>query len=646
MAGAACKRSADNRDDRAEARLGEISDSLAAGRIDWAMAEASKDRAKALAEGDSMLAMRFFKMGIAAEFYAGNYPAIPAPADTLLAFGLNHSKEPEAAELVRGAAMLKGAYYQTFELNGDSCIHYQRLALRHSDRANPSDYIVPLANLGDAYKRVSRFAEATDTYYQGVLFADSIGMPEEKKEPLVSGLAATYTAMGDFEEAEKWWARSERMLPQLDGWARFLILNNIGNHQYLKGDYPASLETFNRLEVSLDTTGGTDWERNFVAVNKADVLLRLNRNDSAKLLLDRAETFFETEMPGSDVRPQLHNLRMRYYAQRGNYARVEELVEAHPVADSLPNDIKVNRLKVLEDYYTATHQWREAYGVSKRLSALEDSLFSQKVRQSMAARKMAYERDTRMLELQTSNSLQQARIFRLLMILGFSILVVVALVAITAWYRRRVGKREERMYRKIIDLRMESARNRITPHFIYNALSQELVARKRGEQGSLEALVGLLRRQQVFASEMMVPLHEEVAFLRDYVSVQSARSSEPFEFIFKDSTDAEFRGEPVPSMSLQILAENAFKHGFPSLPPGTTRRLFLSISKEGEWLVLEMENNCSHEGSQSESLRAGTGLRIITETLAYLEATARKRIRFSTSQASGSWKATLRIHLP
>lgn len=78
----------------------------------------------------------------------------------------------------------------------------------------------------------------------------------------------------------------------------------------------------------------------------------------------------------------------------------------------------------------------------------------------------------------------------------------------------------------------------------------------------MKSIVALLRHQQYVAEEMVITLADELKFVDDYVTVeQDAIEGETiYEVVVNDGIDPSRVW--IPSMFLQILAENAFKHGF------------------------------------------------------------------------------------
>lgn len=68
--------------------------------------------------------------------------------------------------------------------------------------------------------------------------------------------------------------------------------------------------------------------------------------------------------------------------------------------------------------------------------------------------------------------------------------------------------------RTVSTLRLENIRNRLSPHFIFNVLNQEVVSRKEEEKQELTSLVKLMRRNLELAEQLCVTLDEELDFVQ------------------------------------------------------------------------------------------------------------------------------------
>lgn len=186
--------------------------------------------------------------------------------------------------------------------------------------------------------------------------------------------------------------------------------------------------------------------------------------------------------------------------------------------------------------------------------------------------------------------------------------------------------------RKIVSLREENLRNRITPHFIYNALNHELINVGNGKPSHLDSLVHLIRRQQYVASEILIPFADELAFVDDYIHIIGDNGRDPLNYTYNIVT-GQTPDFLFPSMALQILVENAFKHGFSTLAPGEERILKISVARvDKQRISVTVFNNSGTLPAAAES--RGTGLRVLVETIRLINERNRDKTEFTINTAS------------
>lgn len=128
------------------------------------------------------------------------------------------------------------------------------------------------------------------------------------------------------------------------------------------------------------------------------------------------------------------------------------------------------------------------------------------------------------------------------------------------------------------------------PHFLFNSLNAVSGLVRRGDSaGAVKMLAGigeLLRRVLDNAGRQLVPLEEEIDFIRRYLDLQSLR--------FRDRLETSIEVEPaaltvpVPTLILQPLVENALEHGVGGRGHG---RLRLAGRLDGDRLLLEVEDD-------------------------------------------------------
>ena len=212
---------------------------------------------------------------------------------------------------------------------------------------------------------------------------------------------------------------------------------------------------------------------------------------------------------------------------------------------------------------------------------------------------------------------------------GVALYGSVAGVADSVSARRRIA--EQRAL--AAEARLAALRARIEPHFLHNALESVSSLVGGDTEAAEEAIARLgaaLRRLHeddapspptpgtIPATETLVSLERELAWVRDTLFVEKLRMGERLRVIERIEPDALELG--VPAFSVQPLVENAVRHGlFPRRDAGT---LAIAARIEGPELVVEVcDDGVGADparlagGDGDGGRRAGLGLTQLRERL-------------------------------
>lgn len=137
--------------------------------------------------------------------------------------------------------------------------------------------------------------------------------------------------------------------------------------------------------------------------------------------------------------------------------------------------------------------------------------------------------------------------------------------------------------------RMQLLQSQMQPHFLFNALNTVTALLREDPTRGREVLLrlkALFERTLATSHNAMTTVGEEVALVRDQLSIEQERFRDRLHVAF--DVDAALLAEPIPSFSLQPLAENALRHGIArSMSGGTIRVSVLSATDAGLRLVVE-----------------------------------------------------------
>jgi two-component system LytT family sensor kinase len=179
----------------------------------------------------------------------------------------------------------------------------------------------------------------------------------------------------------------------------------------------------------------------------------------------------------------------------------------------------------------------------------------------------------------------------------------------------------------------------LQPHFLFNTLNAvaELVHTDPEAADQMITRLGrLLRLSLDNAGHQVVPLRQEIDFLRVYLQIEQVRFQDRLQIVWDVASDT--LEAAVPTLLWQPVLENAIRHGV--TPLAGRGRILIASRREGDELVLEIRDNGA--GLPAAGVpREGVGLRNIRERVEQLYG-SRAAFRLAPALGGGT-SATLRI---
>jgi sensor histidine kinase YesM len=121
--------------------------------------------------------------------------------------------------------------------------------------------------------------------------------------------------------------------------------------------------------------------------------------------------------------------------------------------------------------------------------------------------------------------------------------------------------RNESIKNQFLETKIKALENELNPHFLFNALNSisELiyVDQKRAEKAVL-SLSSFLRN--AINKESLISLSSEIEMVKTYVNIENIRFDDKIKL--STTNNLESADILVPKFSIQLLVENAIKHGF------------------------------------------------------------------------------------
>jgi len=193
-------------------------------------------------------------------------------------------------------------------------------------------------------------------------------------------------------------------------------------------------------------------------------------------------------------------------------------------------------------------------------------------------------------------------------------LILVVIFAFRQFRVRRDGEiRAAELAAELSQARLRHLTAQIDPHFLFNALnaiSNRMHEDVDAADRMISDLGSLLRAAYESDGQALVPLADELDWLRGYAAMMSERFRGKLSFELEVAPGLE--AVAVPRLLLQPLVENALRHGLPD-GRGNVR---VDVERHGSQLRYTVSDNGI--GMGAEKVKSGTGLSNVVRRLELL----------------------------
>ncbi|WP_370738738.1 tetratricopeptide repeat-containing sensor histidine kinase [Bacteroides cutis] len=492
-----------------------------------------------------------------------------------------------------------------------------------------------LMNLADANNRQGKLDVGAFWYRKALLLCDSLNLPPEKKYPIYYGLAQGYMTLRDYEQCDRYYnlaaASYDDMLPD----EKHFYLNNRGNSYYYRGDYITAIKYFRKVLDLVEDYPDMLWALNLTYLNLSDCFLKLDETDSAAIYLDRCEPFFK-ELGVTTALYYIDTQNIELALKRHDFSKARRLLMKSGIPTDVDPDMLHIRNKNLELFFEETGNYKQAYKYLKENNRLDDSIRNERVRMHTADLTLRYQQDSTLMAHKVLFQKKENEVLVLrqtrFVILAVAIVALLVAVFIYLYNRKKRALILAKNRRIVSSLRLENIRNRLSPHFIFNVLNQEIVSRKENEQRELAALVKLMRRNLELAEQLCVTLAEELDFVKTYIDLERRSLGADFHLIIEIGEDVHSEQVLLPSMLIQIPVENAVKHALRDKEG--ERNLWISIHRRENGICIKVTDNGGGYRPGSRNRGTGTGMKVIMQTVQILNMKNKESIDVSIHNIS------------
>lgn len=190
-------------------------------------------------------------------------------------------------------------------------------------------------------------------------------------------------------------------------------------------------------------------------------------------------------------------------------------------------------------------------------------------------------------------------------------------------------KAQELLAAELSKLNMQSElsalKAQLNPHFLYNVfntINAAIPTTAKNARNMVNELSDLFRYQLKASREELVPVREEIEFVRKYLDLEKERFSERLHY--EINVDSETQEELIPPIIIQPIVENAIKHGLSSLIEGGIIKIGVHRYKSMlQFSICDTGRGIGSKGKE-ELLDKGVGLSNTNERLLKMYGTSLK----------------------
>ena len=502
------------------------------------------------------------------------------------------------------------------------------------------------ANMADAYMLCNDLPNAAKWYRRALFLVDSLELPQKENITLYMGLAQIYVTLRNYYKAKFYNDQTEPHVKEMSPSMQAYYVNNLGNYYYFQGDYKNALLTFLRMKKMLEQHGMVrTFDMYLCKINLADVFLNLGKLNDATAMLDDVEPYFRAQGDNTSIY-YCNTIRFGIAVRAGRMQEAGRLMADKTDESLIPYTLVNIRNRYKRRYYELTGNYDKAYALLNRSIAYNDSIEHNLSNMRSAEIMSRFTTDTLQLHRDLAIEHKNAEIqsIKFTSTLAISI-AVTSILLLILWYLY-LRKRRFKIQLRMMNLKLDNIRNRISPHFMFNVLNNRIIKSDVKESNELTELAQLIRANLDMSSTLGVELQKELEFVQQYVRVESYLMGDDFNFSIDIAPDVDTSRVKIPSMFIQIMTENSIKHALRNKEG--IKLLSITVRREQHNTVIRVTDN--GPGFNPATLRRKTGMNIISQTIAVINVRNKDKIRFAIrniyspdGQQTKGCEATLKV---
>ena len=535
-------------------------------------------------------------------------------------------------ELQSTAYNLKGNIYSRVG-NTDSALVYYKKALLYN--VNKKQEINILINIADQYKLNGNYAQASSVLRRALFVSDSLHLAEFRF-PINFALGGLYQSLKDYSRADYHYLIAEKDYADRRLSEKALFCNFRGNYYYYIEEYSKAEEWFLR-EKNIVEKSKDEFSLHLTYLNLADVSLNLGKLDTCQIYADKADVYFKNLNMKTAIY-YINAIRLGLAIKQHDYQRANQLQsEFKDIEEGVDPNITSIRNKYLEQLYALRGNYKNAYEYLKNNIRLDDSLRNDIIHKRIEELDIRYKQDTLVLSKEILIEKQRAEVehlhFRTYLWIMVSILGL--LISILAYFiiQRRNNRQRVKYLEQVTKFKITNIQNRLSPHFLFNVLNNEIAEIDGLKRERLVVLSGLLRKSLYLVDEASIPLSDEIEFAKAYIELEKHKLGDNFELIWKIETGVALENIRIIPLMIQIPIENAIKHGLTQLARDKILEIRIIRNTEGTWIHIIDNGRGFFPKADFNTTQTGTGLRAIRQMIDVLNSYNKDKITFSINNS-------------
>ena len=481
------------------------------------------------------------------------------------------------------------------------------------------------ANMADAFLLCNDLPNAAKWYRRALFLVDSLDLPQKENITLYMGLAQIYLTLRNYNKAKLYYDQTEPHVKDMSPSMQAYYINNLGNFYYFQGDYKHALLTFLRMKKMLEQHGMVrTFDMYLCKINLADVFLNLGKLNDATAMLDEVEPYFRAQGDNTSIY-YCNTIRFGIAVRAGRMQEAGRLMADKTDESLIPYTLVNIRNRYKRRYYELTGNYDKAYALLNRSIAYNDSIEHNLSNMRTTEIMSRFTTDTLQLHRDLAIEHKNAEIqsIKFTSTLAISI-AVTSILLLILWYLY-LRKRRFKIQLRMMNLKLDNIRNRISPHFMFNVLNNRIIKSDVKESNELTELAQLIRANLDMSSTLGVELQKELEFVQQYIRVESYLMGDDFNFSIDIAPDVDASSVRIPSMFIQIMTENSIKHALRNKEG--IKLLSITVRREQHNTVIRVTDN--GPGFNPATLRRKTGMNIISQTIAVINVRNKDKIRFA-----------------